>query len=116
MHTHGRAQLGGGLKAVQQARTGGRQIHVVGGEGTDFGMQALREGQVDAETAYSSDWVGWMGIDILNRQFAGQPQVPEGWGVRLIQKSQLASQPKSGAYVPTVDFKAAYTKVWTGGS
>jgi ribose transport system substrate-binding protein len=108
------ASLGGGLKAVQQARSGGRTIHVVGGEGTDFGMQALRDGQVDFETAYSSEWVGWMGIDILNRHFANQPQVPEGWGVRLIDKSDLASQPKSGAYVPTDNYQAAYTKVWTG--
>ncbi|MGN6606513.1 MAG: sugar ABC transporter substrate-binding protein [Jatrophihabitans sp.] len=86
-------------------------IAVIGGEGFPANLQLIRSdaGQ-NAAVATDPEWQGWAAADELNRIFAGQATVAEGYGFLLVDASH--NLPASGALASRVDFKAAYEKVW----
>ena len=89
-----------------------KKVTLFGGEGSPAGLQALAAGPAPvAEMAYSEGRTMWAAVDALNRYLNNAPQVPEGAGFALVSKSNL---PKSGVYEPPYDYRAAYTKIWTG--
>lgn len=65
--------------------------------------------------AKSEAWEAWAGVDEMNRQFAqpGSAPVEQGLGFQIVDKDH--NLPSGDSYVPPVDFRAAYQKVWNGG-
>lgn len=101
------------LGVAQAVVRSGRKdsIAVIGGEGFPSNLQLIRSnaGQ-DAAVFTDSEWQGWAAADELNRLFAGQPPVAEGYGFRLVDRTH--NLPTNGPLRSKVDFKAAYKKVW----
>jgi ribose transport system substrate-binding protein len=106
-------QLGGIAQAVSSS---GRNIDVVGGEGLAVSLQYIRDrrGQ-SAAIAYSMGWLGYGAIDTVNRIFAGQEQVPQGWGWQTVDVAHNLPAPGK-LYEPSVDYRAAYLKAWGVGT
>jgi ribose transport system substrate-binding protein len=89
------------------------QLHVVAGGGLAPNMELVRKdaGQ-NAGYSTSLEWEGWAAMDALNRLFAGERPQPSGIGMMVFDAEN--NMPASGAWVPPVDFEAAYTKAWKG--
>jgi ribose transport system substrate-binding protein len=86
---------------------------VSGGSGYGAEIDLIRAGQVDAVTAHDPEWLGWAAIDNTNRLFNGQPAAPQGIGFVIVDKDH--NMPPAGQpYQSKVDYKAAYTNIWTG--
>ena len=100
--------------------TQGRDLLRVGGEALPANIDFIRNGSETAALAFPHVWIGWAGVDTLNRLFAGvgRSDLPvSGVGWQLVDKGH--NLPATGAYEPQVkgvpiDFKAAYLKVWGG--
>jgi ribose transport system substrate-binding protein len=89
-------------------------IYVMGGEGFQPELDLLRNDHgISAVNLTPSDWTGWAAVDSLNSFFIGQQPADSGLGQVLIDKHH--NLPASGAYVPAIDFKAAYKKAWQVG-
>jgi ribose transport system substrate-binding protein len=91
-------------------------LKIMGGEciGT-AATDAIRAGGPEqACVSVSAQWEGWAAVDELNRQFAdpGSAPVDEGLGFQIVDKTH--NLPASGAVQPSVNFIAAYEKVWAG--
>lgn len=91
-----------------------KKLIVAGGEGAPAGMDLLRKsGTVPTfEIAYDARWIGWSGVDEVNRYFHKMPAVPEGVGFRMVDRQHNLNP--SGGYQTSIDFEGAYTKVWQG--
>ena len=101
--------LGISPAVVQSGRAG--DIFVMGGEGFQPELDLLRSDHgVNAVNVTPSDWTGWAAVDSMNSLFAGQPPADSGLGQILLDKTH--NLPASGPYVPAIDFKAIYKKVW----
>jgi len=94
-------------------RAGNPNVFVLGGEGLASNLALIRNhsGQ-SADVAYDVGWTAWASADELNRLFAGQPAVPEGFGFTAVDAGH--NMPASGAFASKVDFRAGYKKVWNG--
>jgi ribose transport system substrate-binding protein len=104
------AALGGIVDAVLKS---GRSddLFVVGGEGFEPELNLIRTKQgLDVVNIISSEWVGWAAADSLNSMFLGKKPVDSGIGWTLADFNH--NVPKTGPYVPAVDFRAAYRQVW----
>lgn len=86
------------------------QVKVMGGEGYAPELDLLRQGKITAVNIISSDWVGWAAIDAMNSSFQRQQPPDSGIGWALADKGH--NLPASGAFVPPVDFKAAFKRAW----
>lgn len=85
----------------------------VASEGYATGLTLMRNhAGIDLVPAYSGTWIGWGTADMVNRYFNRAPNVPEGIGVRLVDREH--NLPASGEYTTPIDFKADYKKVWLG--
>ena len=101
----------GGAQAVQET---GRPIVTFGGQAASDGLEFLRAGKVTAlTTARDPIWSAWAAMDTINRALQGKPVVYQGIGFQLVTKDR--NMPKSGPYVPPIDFKKIYLKAWNGG-
>ena len=101
--------LGIAPAVVQSGRA--KDIYVMGGEGFAPELDLLRANQgVNAVNIAPSDWTGWAAIDTMNSLFAGTEPADSGLGWQLVDKEH--NLPASGAFTPSVDFKAAYKKAW----
>ncbi|SOD71823.1 monosaccharide ABC transporter substrate-binding protein (CUT2 family) [Jatrophihabitans sp. GAS493] len=92
---------------------GATKLLTMGGECLPGNVDEIRSGgPEDACAVLPQDWHGWAVVDEVNRQFAkpGSAPVDEGLGMQIIDKDH--NLPASGGWVPPVDFKAAYMKVW----
>jgi ribose transport system substrate-binding protein len=89
-----------------------KKMVIVGGEGTSVGMDMLRTSTspLTAENGYDNDWIGWATMDALNRYFAHQAQVPEGFGTQLVDRQHNLNS--SGTYATALDYRKTYEKVW----
>jgi ribose transport system substrate-binding protein len=99
----------GAAKALLESGAADR-LTVLTGQGTSVGMDMIRNGQAKAAIAWDATYGGWMSMDTLNRFFAGEEQVPQGWGFQLVQDASGA-QPGKG-WATTIDYKSDYTEVW----
>jgi len=86
---------------------------VMGGEGNPENMPLIADGVQDVAIGVPMKWLGWAAADALNRIFAGEQPVAESLGYQIIDKDHGLPADAS-AWVPSVDYEAAYTKVWTG--
>lgn len=87
-------------------------VILVGGEGLESNLALIREGTQTADIAYDTGWLSWAAVDTLNRAFAGEPAVPQGFGFTAVDESH--NMPSSGAFASPVDFRAMYEQVWSG--
>jgi len=102
----------GGVGSELATIPAAKKLVIVGGEGTIVGMSLLRSATspLTAENGYDNGWIGWATMDALNRYFAHKPQVPEGFGTQIVDRQHNLNA--SGPYATSVDYKAAYLKVW----
>ncbi|MFE4757922.1 sugar ABC transporter substrate-binding protein [Streptomyces mirabilis] len=106
--------LAAGVQAAvtQSGRVG--SLQVVGGA-CDGGEQALMaKGWNIACGGYEQAQTGWMTADYINRLLSGTPasDLPKvGIGYQLVDRDH---RQKSDTFTLPADFRAAYTKVWTG--
>ena len=101
--------LGIAPAVVQSGRAS--KLYVMGGEGFAPELDLLRANQgVNAVNIAPSDWTGWAAVDSMNSLFNGTAPVDSGLGWQLVDKGH--NLPKSGPFLPAVDFKAIYKKAW----
>lgn len=98
----------GGAQALAQD---GREMIVIGGEGSGAGMQFVRDGVVDAEVSVPWEWAGWAAVDSLNRWFNDAPAVPAGIGVQIVTLDNGLPEGEQ-PYQSEFDFRAAYQAAW----
>ena len=104
------ATLLGIAPAVAQSGRASK-LYVMGGEGFEPELDLLRANQgVSAVNITPSDWTGYAAVDTMNSLFSGKPIAESGLGWQLVDKGH--NLPKSGSFVPAVDFKAIYRKAW----
>jgi ribose transport system substrate-binding protein len=100
-----------GIAAAVSASSHANSLYVMGGEGFAPELDLIRAKHgVSAVNVISSEWVGWSAVDTLNSLFLGQQPADSGIGWTLADSDH--NIPASGAFVPPVDFKAAYKKAW----
>ncbi len=101
--------LGIAPAVVQSGRAD--KLYVMGGEGFASELELIRASKgVSAVNIISSEWTGWAAVDTMNSIFMGQQPKNSGIGWTLADASH--NLPPSGAFVPKVDFKAAYQRAW----
>jgi ribose transport system substrate-binding protein len=100
-----------GIAAAVSASSKAGSLYVMGGEGFAPELDLIRAKKgVSAVNVIASDWVGWSAVDTLNSLFLGQQPADSGIGWTLADADH--NIPTTGAFVPPVDFKAAYKKAW----
>ncbi len=102
------------LGVAQSVVRSGRvdDITVVGGEGYTPNLELIRtDGGQDVAIGTSGRWSGWGGADTLNRLFAGEEPVGQGYGFRLIDAEHMVED-NGVAAIPPIDYKAAYLVSW----
>ena len=94
--------------------SGRKNLKIMGDECFSINLDYIRTGGPESAcSAMVEDWGEWAAVDDLNRLFSGQPaaQLPDtGFGFQLADKTHNLSP--SGDYVPPVNFKSVYEKVW----
>ena len=85
-------------------------LHVMGGEGFSPELDAIRAGKVTAVNIISSDWTGWAAADTMNSLFLGQQPADSGIGWTVADATH--NLPKSGEFVPPVNYQAEYKAAW----
>jgi len=100
----------GGATALKAS---GRDLQVVGGEGSAPGIQQIREGLMDAATGIPTPWEGYAAMDALIRMFAGRKpsEATTGMGVQAVDATHNLP-PEGKSYQPPIDFQAAYRGLW----
>lgn len=101
----------GAVPAVRESGRAG-DILVTAGPGNAPTLDLIRSG--DIAGGYSQDlaWEGWAVMDTLNRLFNGEEPKPSGQGIGWIDAENVPS----GTYESPIDYKAIYTKAFTGGA
>jgi len=95
---------------AQAAADSGRDLIVIGGEGSAEGMDLVRAGQITLGAGLPLGWEGYAAVDALNRILQGEEPVPTGMGLQLFDAD--TNVPASGGYVPPFDYKAIYKQAW----
>jgi ribose transport system substrate-binding protein len=96
---------------AQAAAASGRDLIVMGGEGSEAGMDMLRSGgKITGGAGMPLAWEAYAAIDNLNRIFHDEPTVGSGIGLQLFDKDH--NVPAEGGFKPPVDYVAAYEKAW----
>jgi len=95
---------------AQAAADSGRELIVIGGEGSAEGMDLVRAGQITLGAGLPLGWEGYAAVDALNRLLQGEEPVPTGMGLQLFDADN--NVPASGGYVPPFDYKAIYQQAW----
>lgn len=95
---------------AQAAADAGRELVVIGGEGSAEGMDLVRAGQITLGAGLPLGWEGYAAVDALNRILQGEAPVPTGMGLQLFDADN--NVPASGAYAPPFDYKALYKQAW----
>jgi ribose transport system substrate-binding protein len=90
------------------------RVKLVSFDGNSQNFDFIRNGNVQvASAANSMEWMGWAGVDQLNRIFGKKQKVDQLAPIRLITKDNLP--PEGENYTGDVDFRAEYEKLWSGG-
>jgi ribose transport system substrate-binding protein len=95
---------------AQAAAEVGRELIVIGGEGSAEGMDLVRAGQITLGAGLPLGWEGYAAVDALNRILQGEEPAPTGMGLQLFDAE--SNVPASGGYVPPFDYKAIYQQAW----
>ena len=86
---------------------------VLGSDGTSAAIKLIRDnGGQTATTAFALGWLGWSGIDALNRIFAGENPNEAAGAISVKLIDQTVAQDISGLWEGDIDFRSAYLKMW----
>jgi len=90
-------------------------IQVLGIQGFAANLALIRDNRGQSvAVAYDPYRFGWAAMDEANRVLNGQPAVPEGTGIQIIDATH--NLPPAGQnWVDPVNYKAAYEKAWSAG-
>lgn len=102
----------GVIPALKQAGLIGESL-VLGGEGLASNIVLIEKGEQTADIAYDTGWTAWGAADSLNRLFAGEEPVPEGFGFAAVEEGHNMPTGDRG-FESKVDYRSAYEKVWNG--
>lgn len=84
-------------------------LPIAGIDPTAFNLDLVRSGKEYASVAVPFGWVGYAGVDDLNRMFAGEKPVDQGVTGRLLTKDSV---PASGEYEGDLDVAPLYRTLW----
>jgi ribose transport system substrate-binding protein len=104
-----------GVATALEQHSGKRPL-VIGSEGLSPNWQYIRDGLQTASVAIDYVWQSWAAADVINRLLAGETaaQIPsEGLGYQAVDATHNLP-PGNSLFVAPVNYKAVYTKVWTG--
>ncbi len=90
------------------------EIAIMGGEGSEPGLQLIREnGGNDACICYPTKWEGYAAVDALARFFLGEDpaETNSGMGFQAVDADHNMP-PEGQGYEPPIDFVAAYDRLW----
>jgi ribose transport system substrate-binding protein len=103
----------------QAVASAGRPIILTGVEGLAANVALIKSGQQTMDAGIPSQWIGWAGVDELNRLFAGQPEVDEGIGYQTIDADHdlptttlFYDGNVNASGKPKQDYQAIYEKSW----
>lgn len=101
-----------GLELFPAVRASGKESQILTfmGEGSEEGLEILREETNTYAFNWPVKWEGWAAVDALGRIFLNQKPVHTGQGSQLIDSEHNLSP--SGPGVAPVDFEAMYEKAW----
>jgi ribose transport system substrate-binding protein len=100
-----------GLSQAIQASGRAAKLSVSSGFGDASTMDLIRTaGFSFGALGYASQWGAWGSVDEAIRVLNGEDPVVEGDGFQMVDKDN--NLPESGDYTGSVDFKAAYEKLW----
>ncbi|MPQ99559.1 substrate-binding domain-containing protein [Modestobacter sp. I12A-02628] len=87
------------------------QLAVIGGEALPPNVEQIAEGSggQDAAVSLPFAWSSYGAVDDLNRIFAGEQPVAQGFGFQLVDADHGI---EGGQLVEKVDFRAAYRAAW----
>jgi ribose transport system substrate-binding protein len=103
-----------GIAAAVRASGRSDKLLVTGGNGLAPELDLVRENKgEDAGFATDIYWDMYSTFDQMNRVFAHAAPAVTGYALTLYDKDH--NLPASGGYVPKVDYKAAFEKIWSGG-
>lgn len=90
-------------------------LQVLGIQGFAANLTLIRDNRGQSlAVAYDPYRFGWAAIDEANRVLNGQPAVPEGIGIQIIDATH--NLPPAGQnYTDPVNYKADYEKAWSAG-
>lgn len=93
------------------------KLIVVASEGYGNTLDLMRQGFSTAAGAFSQEWGAWAAADSLNRIFADgvSATIPDsGMNMQMVDKDHGLDPTMGTGYVPTIDYKSVYKKVWAG--
>jgi ribose transport system substrate-binding protein len=105
--------------SLEDAGLGSEDVALIASDGTEAGYARIREGQFQVATVPEpAELQAYMAIDDAVRAMAGEP--PAGWDQPIfihyndgIHGSNLSIEGgDAGQFVPSVDYKAEYLKLW----
>lgn len=99
-------------KAIVDAGRG-KSMVAVGAEGTKEAIQLIAEerGLNAATAAADLNWLGWAGVDEINRFLNEEPAAPQGTGFALLDKENNLP-PVGSEYETEIPYKQVYEKSW----
>ena len=105
-----------GLAQAVKQSTRSDDLAVVGNFGEPGNVDFIsNNGGEDATVAFAEAWSGWAGVDALIRVLNKQDVLPAGIGLQVMDAdNNLPEGGKPFSYNPVIDYKSAYTKLWTG--
>jgi ribose transport system substrate-binding protein len=103
-----------GLAQAITASGRSAQLAVIGALGEAGNLELIRHGLgEDATVGFSEVWEGWAAVDAAIRVLDGQPVVPAGVGLQVVDAQHgLPAAGRLFEYTPAVDFIAGYKKAW----
>lgn len=100
-----------GIFAGQGIRQAGKtgQVKLVSAEGDPNGIRAVQSGEQAVDLATVPPWGGWAAVDLLARQFAGEPVDSAVLPQRLFDESNV---PSGEGWDGDVDYQAEFEERW----
>ena len=100
------------LPSIRAAKKRNPKLIVIANEGFAATQQLIRDGVTNVSVGMYIPWMGWSAADALNRIFNGQTTIPnQGLGYKLLTKANVG--PAGTVWAPTLNFQAAFQKIWT---
>ncbi len=102
-----------GVSASIDASGRSESLAMIAGVGLEANLDLIREGlSQDAGYGVSIGWEAYAAMDTVNRVANGaSTDVPSGNGIAIFDRDR--GLPETGAWMPPVDYAAAYERAWT---
>jgi ribose transport system substrate-binding protein len=78
------------------------------GEGAE-NLELIASGGQAMSVAWDLSWLGWAGVDDINRLLDGRQPVYSGWGQGIVDSENL---PEGNVYHAPAEYEKNYLKIW----